>query len=284
MSAVHLYLSPHFDDAILSCGGLIAQQAGRGEGVVVATLCAGAAPAGPLSAFADFQHRRWLSEHPGADPIALRRAEDEAACAVVGAEAVFLSDIDCIYRRGPTGEWLYASEESLWGPVHPEDDATALAAELKALVDRLHPTCIYAPLAAGNHVDHQRARHLAEAWLVEGRPVVFFEDFPYVERSQDLWAALNRAAPGPWLRLPQGLSDAQARLKQRAVACYGSQLGVLFGRQADVRLLDYQARVGAPGLAEILWRPVMGLAQGFIGRGRRGSLQWRHPPARRHPC
>ncbi len=255
--AMHLYLSPHFDDAVLSCGGLIAQQTGRGEQVVVVTLCAGAPPPGPVSAFAEFQHQRWLAEHPGADPISLRQAEDRAACSLLGAEPIYLDDLDCIYRRAPDGAWLYDSEESLWGPLHPGDNTTVLAAELARLIERLKPAFIYAPLAAGSHVDHQRARRVAEAWLLDGMPVLFYEDFPYVERGETLWYALNRPAPGPWLRLPQALTASQAQRKQQAAVCYASQLDVLFQGQASARIYDYLALAGAPGLAEVLWQPAI---------------------------
>lgn len=254
---MHLYLSPHFDDAVLSCGGLIAQQTGQGQRVVVVTLCAGAPPPGPVSAFAEFQHQRWLAEHPGADPVSLRQAEDRAACTILGAEPVYLDDLDCIYRRGSDGAWLYDSEESLWGPLHPGDDTTALTAELASLIEGLKPAVIYAPLAAGNHVDHQRARRVAEAWLLDGMPVLFYEDFPYVERGETLWYALNRPAPGPWLRLPQALTAGQAQIKQQAAACYASQLDVLFKGQTNARIYAYLAFAGAPGLAEVLWQPTM---------------------------
>lgn len=266
MTAVHLYLSPHFDDAILSCGGLIAQQRERGERAVVVTLCAGAPPAGLVSTFAAYQHQRWLADHPDRDPIILRKAEDEAACAVLRAEAIHLNELDCIYRRGADGVWLYDSEEALWGPVNPDDDASILATEMGSLIERLDPVCIYAPLAVGNHVDHQRARDLAETWLRNGLPVVFYEDLPYAERTQSLWDALNRPAPGPWLRLPQALTAKQVECKLRAVGCYASQLEVLFGGQFAARLEAYQTQVGAPGQAEILWQPLAGLAQGVIGR------------------
>ncbi|MGH2521295.1 MAG: PIG-L deacetylase family protein, partial [Anaerolineales bacterium] len=52
----HLYLSPHFDDAALSCGGTIHQQTRQGERAVVVTVCAGDSPPGPLSAFAQTLH------------------------------------------------------------------------------------------------------------------------------------------------------------------------------------------------------------------------------------
>ena len=54
----HVYLSPHLDDAVLSCGGMIHRQAQAGERVVVVTVCAGDPPPGPLSDFARSLHER----------------------------------------------------------------------------------------------------------------------------------------------------------------------------------------------------------------------------------
>ena len=249
----HLFLSPHFDDAILSCGGLIAQQTGRGERVVVATLCAGSPGDGPFSPFADFQHARWLVEHPNPDPIALRRSEDEAACAAAGAEPVFLDDLDCIYRRSDD-VWLYASEQALFGPLHPADDDTALRAALLDLAATLAPDVVYAPLAAGNHVDHQRVRRIAEAWAAAGQPVSFYEDYPYVEQVERLWQALNRPLSGRWRRQPVILTPAEAETKILAISCYSSQMTVLFQDEMRRRVHAQLACTGAPNLAEALWQ------------------------------
>ncbi len=251
---VHLYLSPHFDDAILSCGGLIARQSARGERVVIATLCAGSPGAGPHSPFADFQHERWLAAHPGVDPVALRRREDEAACALAGAEAVFLDDLDCIYRRHGD-QWLYASEEALFGPLHPLDDDGALRAALARLREALAPDAIYAPMAVGNHVDHQRVRRLALAWASAGARVDFYEDYPYVERPGALWPALNQAPVTGWTRRLVPLSGADVVTKIDAISCYASQLAVLFPDGMPERVRSHLACTGAPGLAEALWQP-----------------------------
>src|SRR5437867_4279280 len=109
----HVYLSPHLDDAVLSCGGMIHRQTQAGERVVVVTLCGGGPPAGPLSKFAQSLHERWQTP---VEAVAVRRAEDLAALKVLGAEGTHLSVPDCIYRvDGVSGRYLYDSEESLFG-------------------------------------------------------------------------------------------------------------------------------------------------------------------------
>ncbi|NOX63588.1 MAG: PIG-L family deacetylase [Chloroflexi bacterium] len=250
----HLYLSPHFDDAALSCGGLIAKQAAAGEQVIIATIYAAAPNFTEISEFAAKQHRRWLARHPGLHPIALRRREDEAAAAQLRASVRHLNQLDAIYRRGPAGQWLYDSEEAIFGAVHRADDDAWLRAEMEQLLRDVRPTTIYAPLAAGGHVDHRRVRAIAETWVAQERPVLFYEDYPYIEDPRHLWLALNAPITGAWERLPQFLTKEHAHAKIRAVKCYESQLDVLFDNDIEERILAQLHLSGAPGLAEVLWR------------------------------
>src|SRR3972149_1310758 len=102
--ALRVYLSPHLDDAVFSCGGLIARQSSGGDDVQVVTIFAGDPPVGELPPFAYELHRRWGGE---GSPMGLRRAEDHVACGRLGASVVHLPIPDAIYRRSAQGEALY---------------------------------------------------------------------------------------------------------------------------------------------------------------------------------
>lgn len=169
----HIYLSPHLDDAVLSCGGLIAQQAAAGEDVTVFTVCAGDSPVGELTPFAYDLHRRWGG---AGSPVAARRAEDLVACGRLGASVVHYPLADAIYRRGAAGQALYPDAVSIFGSLHPEEEARVmeLAAALKS---SLPPAAeVYAPLALGGHVDHRLTRRAAERLE---RPIWYYRDLPY---------------------------------------------------------------------------------------------------------
>src|SRR5512138_416649 len=98
-----VYLSPHFDDAVLSCGGLISDQLKSGLAVEVWTVCAGSPDPGlPLSTFAQGLHNRWGT---GLEAVAARRVEDEAAIHRLGACSRYWNLPDCIYRRLPGDGW-----------------------------------------------------------------------------------------------------------------------------------------------------------------------------------
>ena len=54
-----IYLSPHLDDAALSCGGQIARFRGEGRSVLIVTVTAGDPPTGAESRYIQELHSRW---------------------------------------------------------------------------------------------------------------------------------------------------------------------------------------------------------------------------------
>src|SRR6266508_5878097 len=94
-----IYLSPHFDDVVLSCGGMVWEQTQAGHKVEAWTICAGApGPGEPISDFARQLHTRWGT---GPEAVPVRRAEDDAALHLLGSESRYWDLPDCIYRRLP---------------------------------------------------------------------------------------------------------------------------------------------------------------------------------------
>jgi LmbE family N-acetylglucosaminyl deacetylase len=217
--AGHIYLSPHLDDAVLSCGGLIARQAAAGEGVLVATVCAGDPGPEPLSEFARALHAVWGS---GPSPVGDRRSEDRVACGRLDASVLHLEIPDAIYRCGAGGKALYASEEAILGPIALEEDGL-----VEKVAERLDSACpqgakIYAPLAIGGHVDHRLTRLAAERL---GRPLRYYRDFPYASRAGTMPSEFP-APPGREGVLP--LSAEEIQVWAAAVAEYQSQLSTFW--------------------------------------------------------
>ncbi|MEK7326350.1 MAG: PIG-L family deacetylase [Chloroflexota bacterium] len=214
-----LYISPHFDDAVFSCGSQIYDRIQRGERVVVVTVCAAPPPAlSELSPFAAGLHARWsASGQSNFD----RAAEDRAALAVLGAEPVHLNFHDCIYRRSTEGDWLYDSESAIFGKLSPRE-ATVVAAVAAALagVEPLAPDAeIYIPFGVGGHVDHQLARVAAEQWLVNTRhPLRHYADYPY---AQSVAGGIERP-----------ITQAARQAKIQAVRAYTSQLSSFWADEA----------------------------------------------------
>ncbi len=240
-SQTAIFLSPHFDDIALSCGGMAARLAKAGARCIGLTVFAAPSREGDvLSPFAEGMHRLWESaaEQRMAAINEVRREEEEGALRLLGLQPVWLKFQDAPYRRGSSGRHLYTSDPELFGKVAPEEHKT-LVPQIAAEIQRVAGVAgsrgrvrVFAPLGVGNHVDHQLVFHAARR-LGPRYGVLFYEDYPYSGHEGAL--ALRLRALGVSPVLPQSpnsrtvpISDVIG-LKIAAIARYKSQLGVLFG-------------------------------------------------------
>lgn len=178
----YIYLSPHYDDAAFSCGGLIHSQCQTGNSVLVITIFGSAAKAGePLSEVGKWFHN--LMGNPS-DETAMRQEEDKAAMAILGADLCWLTFHSSIYRGQPDQEiWFYPRREDMFGQLNRQEDGfelTIAEALYGCIADANQSrSVIYAPLAVGNHVDHQLTHQASWILHEQGYKVVFYEDLPY---------------------------------------------------------------------------------------------------------
>jgi LmbE family N-acetylglucosaminyl deacetylase len=233
-------LSPHLDDAVLSTGGIVDAVVRAGERAVVATFCT-ADPPDDLDPIARDLHARWGNPP---DPYGDRRREDEAACALLGAEARHLGLHDAIYRRH------YGAFTELFAPIPERDSAfgTIVAAALERVVEQLTPVAIYAPLAVGLHVDHQHV--LGAARRLRDAPLFYYEDQPYSSGIYGRDDTVERALARVVVPLVQEPRPIDLPRKMAAIRCYKSQLDELFG--AD--LAGLEALASYAGATERVWR------------------------------
>ncbi|WP_298489943.1 PIG-L deacetylase family protein [uncultured Chloroflexus sp.] len=225
----HVVLSPHLDDAALSCGGFIARATAAGEPVLVVNVCSGSPPPdAPFSAFAQLLHERW--ELPPATVVAQRRAEDAAALRILGADALLWPALDAIYRRPDA----YSDETSLFGSPVCDDPLAADVADLVAMLAQRYPAAtFYLPLAVGMHVDHQLVFAAATAALLKcGASCWYYEDFPYARTAGAVAQRLAMIGQEHYAPHPIPLDEPVLSAKIAAIAAYASQMGVLFGSAA----------------------------------------------------
>jgi LmbE family N-acetylglucosaminyl deacetylase len=263
----HVYLSPHYDDVSLSCGGAIHQQTQAKQTVLVVTICA-APPAQdePFSPFAESLHQRWGNPQ---NVIATRQAEDQTSMNLLGADYLWLEFNDCIYRGHPhQGQWYYNNDLELFGEIHPGDVVLVdkIAKTLTKQVSREKETLVYAPLSVGHHVDHQLTHAAARQLRQQGWTVLFYEDYPYadpdyaphgLENPADLETTLTRLQKinlRPQLR---PLSEENLQAKIDSIGAYASQIEILFETLAkmETQVQKYASRVGQGRLAERIWIP-----------------------------
>ena len=245
------FLSPHPDDAVLSCGGWIDQLAVPGAQPYILTLFDGDPLINaPLSPFAQQLHARWQL---GDDAPAARREEDQQAGLRLAAEVVPLMLPEAIYRTNQHGQHLYASEEAIFGEVHDPVWITLAAELIRTFVTALSagsPARLVAPLTAGHHVDHQMSRLAAERLPFD---LVYYEDYPYAEapdRLSYVWGSND------WVSETIELSESALSAKIDAFLQYRSQISTFYRDDGEAarRLRAYAERVGSGQPAERYWR------------------------------
>ena len=251
-----IYLSPHLDDAALSCGGQIFLETAVNHPVLIVTPMAGDPAVDlQLSDFAKSLHQRWKLVR---DAMRVRRAEDVVARQILGADYLHWSIPDSIYRTDPaTGETCYPTWESIITTHHPADEAVVawLARQLELLPATNQ---VVAPLAVGNHIDHRLTRQAAER--VFGADLLYYEDYPYSEGDGAVTAVL-RPSPDHWQSDNIKLTARAVEAKIEAIWTYASQRSTFFASRQDV---ENQIRNAAGQIGgERLWR--LNSAQHKIG-------------------
>jgi LmbE family N-acetylglucosaminyl deacetylase len=260
---LYLYLSPHLDDAVLSCGGQIAQLVRAGQVVRVVTVFAGDVPSTcdalgkcvAHTAFVQELHTRWGL---GPNPSVGRRAEDRAALRILGARTTHLRFPDCVYRLGRMGAPLYSTRDAIFGTVAEVE--MPLIDEVVWALKRLRlprDMRVILPLTAGHHVDHQIVRAAGERWCKmrdarRGGQIAYYEDYPYAENQDEITAALREE---PLQAELVAVDEDALAAKVAAIACYRSQISSFFADQAEMaaRVRAYAEAVGGGQPAERLW-------------------------------
>ena len=221
-----IYISPHFDDAILSCGGLIWEQTQKGTPVEIWTVCAGDAPPGTLSRMAKNIHKEWGTVS-AEETVLLRKGEDRVAASCVGAGVFHFNTPDCIYRRSPQGILLYPFEVfTPWNPLE-KDIHTEIAA---ALTTRLQQDdVLVCPLAIGGHIDHMLTRRAVESLRL---PLLYYADIPYLlYRPKSLLSITAGLDTETHMVTADGL-----RAWRNGITTYRSQITMLFKTPSRMRV------------------------------------------------
>lgn len=248
----HVFLSPHLDDAALSCGAAIASQTGAGEQVLVITLCTAIPESGAnMGPLAEEFHGDWNLPHDEA--VTARLNEDLAAMQVMGCDSLWLGLLDSIYRM----PFAYDTREKLFGrPLSHDPLYTSLYDALPRLRTLLPEAHYYVPMGIGYHVDHQIVYDVALD-VLKGQ-YALYEDVYYVLLAGER----ERRMADIHLTLQPELIDVTTTIDRKiaAINCYASQVPELFGgseaMERDIR--GYAASLAAAEgtYAEQVWLPV----------------------------
>jgi hypothetical protein len=237
----YIFISPHLDDVTLSCGGLVWDLVRQGHRVEIWTLMSGLQSDETYSNFAQSLHKNW--DIPDREAILVRRAEDQAACAVLGAHCRHFGWLDAIYRSDPqSGAPIVNNNEELFSRLPEQTLVDEIAAVLSTSLPK--DVLLVLPMGLGNHVDHQ-----VIVWVGRqlGRTDFWYADYPYVIHHFDNPLITD----GTLEILPHALSEAALLAWQEAVLCYVSQLTTFWRDTEETQLALRNYLAGGGGR---LWR------------------------------
>ncbi|MET0283208.1 MAG: PIG-L family deacetylase [Polyangiales bacterium] len=161
-----IYVSPHMDDAVYSCGGRIAQRRAEGARILVITVFGNGR---------DDDHGEGIF-----GDMATRKREERAAMDLLDVDHVLLNHADLLVRpKSPAALARYVIPFLAIGPNAWQRE---LAASIAALRFRFAtPNArVYFPLGVGGHPDHRLVFEVGAA-LADEPFVWFYEDIPYAQ-------------------------------------------------------------------------------------------------------
>ena len=241
-----VFLSTHFDDVVLSAGGLVWELAHQGLHVEIWTICAGDPPANkPLTEYAQLLHGFW---NIGEDVPLKRSREDAACCAVLGAAGFRRYTVpDNIYRYLPGSNIpIIRENEDQFKPLEPEESyLLPLVADF--IRKNLPAECeLVAPLAIGSHRDHVLTRLAAERARL---PLWHYADYPYLVYGEHTLADWLPPHPETF---SLEISPAGLKAWQEGFACQRSQIPLVYADEDDMR--SSIARYLKAGFGFTLWK------------------------------
>jgi LmbE family N-acetylglucosaminyl deacetylase len=161
-----LFLSPHLDDAVLSCPVWIQRLVRRGTRVRIATV---------------------FTE--GDELYRKRRAEDRAAARELGVSVTHLGFPDAPYRSPRYSDFCGIA----FGCAREYPATCRLVARgIGELLTRWRPHFVVSPMAVGNHVDHRLVRDAALT-AARSADLRFYEDRPYAFIREQVQHVLGRS-------------------------------------------------------------------------------------------
>jgi LmbE family N-acetylglucosaminyl deacetylase len=217
-----IYLSPHLDDAVFSCGGLIWEQTQSGQEVEIWTICAAVPSDSGYSDYAAALHEDWRIE---GNVIQIRKEEDRRACQVLGAAPRYLSYLDCIYRKDSSGGFLYQREEDLFGGMNLGEThlISDLCEQLKNQLPR--EAQVVAPMGIGNHIDHDLVRKAVNRLE---RPLLYYADYPYARENEGQTILEHLLISPDWEDKTIPVSKTGIQKWQEASLQYSSQISTFW--------------------------------------------------------
>lgn len=219
-----VFVSPHLDDAVLSCGALLEAVAADCPVVVATVFTTATEPPHTYAA------RNFLGDSDAGTLFEARRQEDLEVLAELRVQALHLGFPDALFRRREVpGALRRLPELAHRYPTYRYDiargrrargDRPMVAAVGAALSQAAgDASLVFCPVGVGRHVDHLIAREVGVQFADRA---VYFSDFPYNRSAGADPAFLSRHRLEAW-QWDEGIAA-----KARLIKGYRSQVHGLF--------------------------------------------------------
>jgi LmbE family N-acetylglucosaminyl deacetylase len=235
------FISPHLDDAALSCGGLIGELEGKTNITVITVFTDTSTGAQTLSAKKSLKNSGFREAK---SYYAARIKEDKQAFGKIHARVIHLGETEALWRKKPHPSKLqvllghFLPEVLHTYPIYglhiargrlAESDREVIFSIRKKLASLIpEKSLVFAPLGVGNHVDHV----LVNRAVSDNYAPIYWVDQPYFLRNE------ASSSPG---KLPKNMEEVtfQAEKKQNLLKSYASQIPLLFSGTTIPNLREY---------------------------------------------
>ena len=221
-----VFLSPHFDDAILSCGGLINKLVLKNKKVLVVTVFSEVSKKILNKDVARYVNLCGFDN--SVDLNRMRKKEDEAVLNSLGVDHCWLGIVEADYRTKKSVP-VYKNHKQIRNKINDTDDflkKTSLGIE--EVTDKHLKNgkgVIYCPLGLGGHADHRIINQIGDD-LSKKWDLMYWEDYPYVQYmggQVDLRRARDKYVLSDMIDI-RDLVDK----KKKLILGYNSQIDQLF--------------------------------------------------------
>lgn len=171
----YIFISPHLDDAILSCGNLIYDLKNNNKKIIIVTIFTKA------SKVVSQQAKEFLNQSRYENANKLfedRKIDDLKVCKFLGVRAVHMGFIDAAWRHY-NRKLIYRSNERQYSgriSYKDKDLIKELTRKLNRMIDNNNKILLLSPLGIGNHIDHLIVNNIVNKIKIDK---IFWEDFPY---------------------------------------------------------------------------------------------------------
>lgn len=223
------FISPHFDDAIYSAGGLIWYL--KTKKVPISVINVFTKPSGLSSTFSIMKYLRSCNYRDAKKLFNDRTIEDKKVLYRIGVKVYNLNFIDALWRIKKIGKLpkliskIIPEMEAIYpifslsmkiGKVSKYDDLLKLkiSKKLRNITPKNEDYFIFSPIATGKHMDHTIVSDVSTS---EYNNIIYWEDYPYSLNE-------NNKKKDYFIFKPDW------KIKERLIKGYKSQFKAIFGK------------------------------------------------------